>query len=60
VGVAEALKSRPHVVIVLTDGYTPWPAAPLESTRLVAALIGTGAPEPPAWITTVHVASTSQ
>lgn len=56
VGVTEALKSRPHVVIVLTDGYTPWPDAPLESTRLIAALIGPGAPDPPAWITTVRVA----
>jgi predicted metal-dependent peptidase len=57
VGVTEALKSRPHVVIVLTDGYTPWPSAPLESTRLIAALIGPGAPEPPDWITSVHVDS---
>lgn len=56
VGIAEALKSRPHVVIVLTDGLTPWPAAPLESTRLIAALIGHAAAEPPAWITAVRVA----
>jgi predicted metal-dependent peptidase len=54
VGVAEALKEKPHVVIVLTDGHTPWPDAPLESTRLIAALIGADPPEPPAWITTVH------
>ena len=55
VGVAEALASRPHVVIVLTDGFTPWPDVPLESTRLIAALIGPSAPLPPAWITTVRV-----
>jgi len=60
VGVAEALKHRPHVVIVLTDGFTPWPGAPLESTRLIAALIGPAAPEPPAWITTVRVAPSLQ
>ncbi|MEO3747495.1 VWA-like domain-containing protein [Plantactinospora sp. B5E13] len=55
VGVTEALKGRPHVVVVLTDGYTPWPEAPLESTRLIAGLIGVNPPEPPPWITTVHI-----
>lgn len=59
VGVEEALRSRPHVVIVLTDGLTPWPAAPLEATRLIAALIGP-APEPPPWITSVRVGSGSR
>ena len=47
-------------MIVLTDGYTPWPEAPLVSTRLVAALIGEGAPEPPGWISAVRVAPTLQ
>ncbi|MEE6261628.1 vWA domain-containing protein [Plantactinospora sonchi] len=56
VGVTEALKGRPHIVVVLTDGHTPWPAAPLESTRLIAGLIGHAPPAPPAWITTVHIA----
>ncbi|AGZ42075.1 vWA domain-containing protein [Actinoplanes friuliensis] len=60
VGVAEALRSRPHVVIVLTDGFTPWPDAPLERTRLIAGLIGAQAPEPPGWITAVRVDPTLQ
>jgi predicted metal-dependent peptidase len=54
VGITEALREKPHVVIVLTDGYTPWPDVPLEATRVIAALIGTDPPEPPAWITSVH------
>jgi predicted metal-dependent peptidase len=55
IGVNAALKARPHFVIVLTDGYTPWPEAPLESTRVIAGLIGTSPPQPPSWITTVHI-----
>ncbi|ROT29379.1 VWA-like domain-containing protein [Micromonospora sp. HM5-17] len=55
VGITEALKSRPHIVVVLTDGYTPWPEQPLESTRVVVGLIGDDAPEPPSWITTIHI-----
>ncbi|MFC6020766.1 VWA-like domain-containing protein [Plantactinospora solaniradicis] len=55
VGVAAALKARPHFVIVLTDGYTPWPETPLESTRVIAGLIGSDAPQPPSWITTIRI-----
>ncbi|WP_416903831.1 DUF2201 family putative metallopeptidase [Micromonospora echinospora] len=55
VGIEAALRDRPHIVVVLTDGLTPWPAAPLESTRVVAGLIGTGAPQPPSWITSITI-----
>ncbi|GAA4624230.1 VWA-like domain-containing protein [Actinoallomurus vinaceus] len=51
---ALALPERPGVVIVLTDGYTPWPEEP-SSARLIAALIGEDAPPPPAWVETVRV-----
>ncbi|MFG3549620.1 VWA-like domain-containing protein [Streptomyces sp. NPDC047725] len=56
VGIEEALaaRDRPSVVVVLTDGYTPWPAE-TPSCRLIAALIGPAAPEPPAWVETVRV-----
>ncbi|SCL28425.1 Predicted metal-dependent peptidase [Micromonospora pallida] len=55
VGIEAALRDRPHIVVVLTDGLTPWPAAPLESTRVIAGLIGTDAPQPPSWITSVTI-----
>ena len=51
---ALASPDRPSIVIVLTDGLTPWPAE-TPSCRLIAALIGDGAPEPPHWVETVRV-----
>ncbi|MFB8208439.1 VWA-like domain-containing protein [Streptomyces sp. NPDC056010] len=56
VGIARALAApeRPGIVVVLTDGHTPWPDESA-SCRLVAALIGTDAPQPPSWIETVRV-----
>jgi predicted metal-dependent peptidase len=54
---ALALPERPGVVIVLTDGLTPWPDEPA-SCRLIAVLIGSDkdAPAPPAWAETVRIA----
>jgi hypothetical protein len=43
---AQALPERPGVVIMLTDGFTPWPEAP-SSSRLIAALIGADPPPAP-------------
>lgn len=56
VGIARALaqRDRPQVVIVLTDGYTPWPAES-PSCRLIAALVGDGAPDPPRWVETIRI-----
>ncbi|MFJ8079432.1 VWA-like domain-containing protein [Streptomyces sp. NPDC096205] len=56
VGIARALAApeRPQIVVVLTDGYTPWPPEPV-SCRLIVALIGEDAPEPPAWAETVRI-----
>jgi predicted metal-dependent peptidase len=56
VGVREALKKKPHAVIVLTDGYTPWPT-PSEcgSARIIAGLLGAGAPKAPAHIKSVVI-----
>ncbi|GAA5063108.1 hypothetical protein HNP84_008068 [Thermocatellispora tengchongensis] len=41
-------------MIVLTDGFTPWPDEP-ETCRLIAALVGEDPPLPPAWVETVRV-----
>lgn len=54
IGRALALPERPSVVIVLTDGLTPWPAEP-SSCRLVVALTRADAPPPPAWAETVRI-----
>jgi predicted metal-dependent peptidase len=51
---AMALPLAPDVIIVLTDGETPWPSAP-PAARVIAALIGTRAAPPPDWITVVNV-----
>ncbi|MDX3101109.1 vWA domain-containing protein [Nonomuraea angiospora] len=54
---ALALPERPGVVIVLTDGFTPWPEAP-SSSRLIAALIGADPPLPPAWVEAIRIPPT--
>lgn len=48
---ALALKPRPTVIIVLTDGYTPWPAR-VPPAAVVAVLVGhhhCELPPTPAW-----------
>ncbi|MFD5544327.1 VWA-like domain-containing protein [Streptomyces sp. NPDC127079] len=49
-----AAPDRPSIVVVLTDGHTPWPDE-TPPCRIIAALIGTDAPEPPHWVETVRV-----
>lgn len=55
VGIEEALRVRPHIVIVLTDGLTPWPDVPPSGTKVIAALLGPQTQRPPGWIATVEV-----
>jgi predicted metal-dependent peptidase len=56
VGIETALAQphRPDVIVVLTDGHTPWPDQPL-ATRVIAGLIGTDPPQPPEWIESVRI-----
>jgi len=55
IAAAEAATPAPHVVIVLTDGDTPWPEAPTRA-RLVCAVISNRDPHgTPQWATTVHI-----
>lgn len=55
IAAAEAIRPTPHVTVVLTDGFTPWPDQPGRA-RLICGVIGAG--EPPAtpeWATTVRI-----
>jgi predicted metal-dependent peptidase len=56
IAAAEAGRPRPDVIVVLTDGCTPWPDRPTRA-RLVVAIIGDGAAgkDAPPWATTVLV-----
>ena len=52
---AEGLRPKPEVVIVLTDGYTPWPNVPPRGIRVVAGLIGEGSVSVPEWMKAVQI-----
>ncbi len=56
---AVALRPRPSVIVVLTDGHTPWPERPLRNVRVVVGqLTESGVPHPsppPAWARTVVI-----
>ncbi len=54
---AVSLKPKPNAIIVVTDGETPWPDAPV-GVRVVACLVGASersVNNVPEWITTVVV-----
>lgn len=55
VGIEAALKirPRPHVIVVLTDGYTPWPHDK-PPAKVVVGILGDG-PSPPAWAKEVRI-----
>ncbi len=55
IAAAVALRPRPAVTVVLTDGYTPWPVAAPKGTRVVVGLLGPGAPAAPSWARAVRV-----
>jgi predicted metal-dependent peptidase len=50
---ASALRPKPEMVIVVTDGFTPWPTRP-NIPRVIVAILGEG-PEPPAWSRFVRI-----
>lgn len=56
VGIHAALDAPdpPRVVIVLTDGHTPWPETP-PACRVIAGLVGDDPPRPPPWVETVAI-----
>jgi predicted metal-dependent peptidase len=55
IAAAAALRPRPAVTVVLTDGYTPWPAEPPKGMRIVVGLIGSQARDAPPWARSVRV-----
>jgi predicted metal-dependent peptidase len=42
VGIAAATRQRPRpdLIVVLTDGYTPWPNTPPPGSAVIAAMLG--------------------
>lgn len=55
--VIDDLRPRPTLAVVLTDGWTPWPATPPAGCAVVVALLlrrDDEAPEVPAWATAVR------
>lgn len=61
-GIAAALreKPKPNLIVLFTDGHTPWPGEPLDGGRvgLVVGLVGDHAVDvntPPQWATVVKV-----
>lgn len=59
VGIEAALQAtpRPDVVVVLTDGETPWPERPPDRVRVVAGILWSGddAPSTPEWVRAVRI-----
>ena len=49
------LRPRPSVVVVLTDGYTPWPPAGPKGARVVVGLVGQGEWAAPDWARVVRI-----
>ncbi|HTU75410.1 MAG TPA: VWA-like domain-containing protein [Trebonia sp.] len=55
IAAAYALRPRPAVAVVLTDGYTPWPGRPPKGMRVIAGLLGDNARDAPGWVRTIRV-----
>ena len=59
IGAAAALRPRPSITVVLTDGFTPWPARPPKGMRVLIALLGDHSPDAPGWARSVRVPTAS-
>jgi predicted metal-dependent peptidase len=57
IGIEAALRGPrpPQIVVVLTDGETPWPDTAPAGSRIIAALVGSAPSAPPSWIESVYV-----
>lgn len=57
IAVASATRPRPDLIVILTDGYTPWPATPPPGSAVICAILGREGydfPPTPAWATRVE------
>jgi len=55
IAAAYALRPRPALTVVLTDGHTPWPSAAPKGMLVVAGLLGDEAPDAPGWARSVRI-----
>jgi predicted metal-dependent peptidase len=55
ISAATALRPRPSITVVLTDGFTPWPGQPPKGMRVLIALLGDHSPDAPPWARSVRV-----
>jgi predicted metal-dependent peptidase len=55
IAAAYALRPRPAVTVVLTDGYTPWPDRQPPGMGVIVGLLGEDAPDGPAWAKAIRV-----
>ena len=55
IAAAAALRPRPAIIVVLTDGYTPWPDGAPRGSRVVVGLLGDEAPDAPDWARAIRV-----
>ena len=57
IATAISLRPRPDVIVIFTDGYTPWPDQPPPGAALIAAILGrqeNPMPPSPAWATRIE------
>ena len=54
VGIAAATEDGHDLIVVLTDGYTPWPDTPPRA-KVVVALLANEAHQPPPWAKVVRI-----
>jgi predicted metal-dependent peptidase len=56
VGIAKALECKTNICIVLTDGFTPWPANPPPKMRVVVCIVPGGTTDGvPAWTECIKI-----
>ena len=54
IAAASAQRPRPDLIVVFTDGYTPWPSQAPPGSAVIAAMLGRKGetlPDTPTWVT---------